>query len=143
MTTSCRLHAQPPSRSRRTCGPIAGGCCGGSRRRCEREGHMSLADRLAQARRSRDAGAGATTQNLDSHSSNGRRTADPFLHLKRTVHTTLLDNLGPQLYDTRFTQADLEQKVRHTLQGVLAQEETPLSVADRTRIAQELSLIHI
>ena len=29
-------------------------------------------------------------------------------------------------------QADLEQKVRHTLQGVLAQDETPLSVADRT-----------
>jgi pilus assembly protein CpaF len=100
---------------------------------------MSLADRLAQARRSRDAGANSTTQALDAHSSATRRVADPFLELKRTVHTTLLDNLGPQLYDTRFTQADLEQKVRHTLQGVLAQDETPLSVADRTRIAQEIA----
>jgi pilus assembly protein CpaF len=100
---------------------------------------MSLADRLAQARRSRDASADSTTQALESQASAARRTTDPFFELKRTVHATLLDNLGPQLYDTRFTQADLEQRVRHTLQGVLAQEETPLSVADRTRIAQEIA----
>ena len=100
---------------------------------------MSLADRLAQARRSRDASADSTTQALEAQASAARRTADPFIDLKRTVHATLLDNLGPQLYDTRFTQADLEQRVRHTLQGVLAQEETPLSVADRTRIAQEIA----
>ena len=100
---------------------------------------MSLADRLAQARRSRDAGTDSTAQALEAQASAARRTADPFIDLKRTVHATLLDNLGPQLYDTRFTQADLEQKVRHTLQGVLAQEETPLSVADRTRIAQEIA----
>ena len=71
---------------------------------------MSLADRLAQARRSRDAGADSTTQALEAQASAARRTADPFIDLKRTVHATLLDNLGPQLYDTRFTQADLEQK---------------------------------
>ncbi len=100
---------------------------------------MSLADRLAQARRSRDASADSTAQALEAQASAARRTADPFIDLKRTVHATLLDNLGPQLYDTRFTQADLEQRVRHTLQGVLAQEETPLSVADRTRIAQEIA----
>jgi pilus assembly protein CpaF len=100
---------------------------------------MSLADRLAQARRSRDADAEPATQALESHGANSRRSADPFVDLKRTVHVTLLDNLGPQLYDAKFTQADLEQKVRHTLQEVLSQEETPLSIADRTRIAQEIA----
>jgi pilus assembly protein CpaF len=38
-----------------------------------------------------------------------------------------------------MTQTDLEAKVRATLQEVLAQEETPLTTADRTRIAQEVS----
>ena len=100
---------------------------------------MSLADRLAQARRSRDADAEPATQALEPHSANARRPSDPFVDLKRTVHSSLLDNLGPQLYDARFTQADLEQKVRHTLHEVLARDETPLSVADRTRIAQEVA----
>jgi len=100
---------------------------------------MSLADRLAQARRSRDAETQPTTQALEAHAHVPRRSADPFADLKRTVHTSLLESLGPQLYDAKFTQADLEQKVRHTLHEVLAQEETPLSVADRARIAQEIA----
>ncbi len=100
---------------------------------------MSLADRLAQARRSRDADTQPTTQSLEAQVHTSRRSADPFADLKRTVHTSLLESLGPQLYDAKFTQADLEQKVRHTLHEVLAQEETPLSVADRARIAQEIA----
>jgi pilus assembly protein CpaF len=100
---------------------------------------MSLADRLAQAKRSRDADAVPATTSLEPHAVSGRRSADPFVDLKRTVHTSLLESLGPQLYDSKFTQADLEQKVRHTLHEVLSQEETPLSVADRTRIAQEVA----
>jgi len=100
---------------------------------------MSLADRLAQAKRSRDADSVPATTSLDTHAFSGRRSADPFVDLKRTVHTSLLESLGPQLYDSKFTQADLEQKVRHTLHEVLSQEETPLSVADRTRIAQEVA----
>jgi pilus assembly protein CpaF len=100
---------------------------------------MSLADRLAQARRSRDAEAEPSPPSLEAHINAGRRAADPFVDLKRTVHASLLESLGPQLYDSKFTQADLEQKVRHTLHEVLAQEETPLSVADRTRIAQEIA----
>ena len=55
------------------------------------------------------------------------------------MHQTLLDNLGPKLYDSRLTQAELEQRVRQTLQEVIAQDETPLSVADRARIAQEIA----
>ncbi len=47
------------------------------------------------------------------------RPVDPFAELKRTVHQTLLESLGPQLYDARLTQSELEQKVRLTLQEVL------------------------
>ncbi|MGH8969503.1 MAG: CpaF family protein [Actinomycetes bacterium] len=101
---------------------------------------MSLADRLAAAKRDRgvippesngEAIAGAPVRT--------RRHADPFLDLKRAVHQTLLDNLGPKLYDSRLTQSELEQKVRLTLQEVLAQDDTPLTVADRAKIAQEIA----
>ena len=59
--------------------------------------------------------------------------------MKRAVHQPLLENLGPKLYDARMTQSDLEAQGRATLQEVLAQDETPLTTADRTRIAQEVS----
>ena len=55
------------------------------------------------------------------------------------MHQALLDNLGPKLYDSRQTQSELEQKVRQTLQEVLSQEDTPLTTADRARIAQEIA----
>ena len=44
---------------------------------------------------------------------------------------SLLESLGPQLYDSRLTEDELEGKVRATLQEVLAHEETPLTVTDR------------
>ena len=101
---------------------------------------MSLADRLAEARRqkapteireSEESLSGATTVK--------RRSADPFADVKRQVHQALLDNLGPKLYDSRQTQGELEQKVRQTLQEVLSQEDTPLTTADRARIAQDIA----
>src|SRR5690242_6092878 len=103
---------------------------------------MSLADRLAAAKRER----GVVTQengtagdgSFVAAAPRARRSVDPFSDLKRTVHQTLLDNLGPKLYDSRLTQSELEQKVRQTLQEVLSQEETPLTVPDRARIAQEI-----
>ncbi len=101
---------------------------------------MSLSDRLAEARKARgvDANVGQEGDALVSRAKH-RRTTDPFADLKQTVHQTLLENLGPQLYDSRLTQSELEQKVRLTLQEVLAQEETPLTVQDRARIAQEVA----
>ena len=102
---------------------------------------MSLADRLAAARRDRVDATDLEPVNRDALSSNERvsRHVDPFTHVKQVVHQQLLETLGPKLYDARMTQSDLEAKVRATLQEVLAQEETPLTVADRTRIAQEVS----
>jgi pilus assembly protein CpaF len=101
---------------------------------------MSLAERIAAAKRDREVTeAESNGEALGTAPPRTRRAGDPFADLKRAVHQTLLDNLGPTLYDSRLTQTDLEQKVRSTLQEVLAQDDTPLTVADRARIAQEIA----
>ncbi len=100
---------------------------------------MSLTDRLALARRGR---SGTTPDDaVDPTTARSRRaaTADPYAALKASVHQSLLESLGPQLYDSRLSEEDLEAKVRVTLQDVLAQEETPLTVTDRARLAQEIA----
>jgi pilus assembly protein CpaF len=101
---------------------------------------MSLADRIAEARRQHVAIEPASgDESLSGSQSKRARAADPFAELKRAVHQSLLDSLGPKLYDSRLSQADLEQKVRQTLQQVLSQEDTPLTSADRARIAQDIA----
>lgn len=98
---------------------------------------MSLADRLESVRRSQASAAEASTA---APSPNDRpRLVDPFATVKASVHQALMDSLGPQLYDPHLDQNELEQKVRHTLQDVIDHEDTPLSLADRTRISQEVS----
>ena len=101
---------------------------------------MSLSDRLAQARRRTGVPTAADAAN-GSAPAGARRApaADPLADLKRTVHASLLESLGPQLYDSRLTEDELEGKVRATLQEVLAQEDTPLTVTDRARLAQEIA----
>jgi pilus assembly protein CpaF len=106
---------------------------------------MSLADRLAQARQGRAVEQHGNRLNQTSGApapfAHRRRSApvDPFGDLKRTVHQSLLDTLGPKLYDSRLPQSELEQRVRHTLQEVLATGDMPLTGADRARIAQEIA----
>ncbi|WP_336922675.1 CpaF family protein [Aquipuribacter sp. SD81] len=98
---------------------------------------MSLADRLAAARAQQ-----APASDAPKGPRNRTRRAqhkDPFADLKRDVHQALLDTLGPQLYDARLSASELEQKVRFTLQDVLAGGEVPLTSADRTRITQEIA----
>ncbi len=61
------------------------------------------------------------------------------MELKRKVNQALIESLGPKLYDPHMTSADLEGKVRQTLQTVLEREETPLTAVDRTRLAQQVA----
>lgn len=51
----------------------------------------------------------------------------------------MIEELGPQLYDPHLLAADLETKVRQTLQSIIDAEQTPLSSTDRTQISQEVS----
>ncbi len=101
---------------------------------------MSLADRLAQAQLDR----GTTAPSNQNSESDGQRkrihsTVDPFAEVKRTVHQRLVTSIGPKLYDADKSQAELEQQVRATLQEVISGTDTPLTMNDRVRIAQEIA----
>lgn len=100
---------------------------------------MSLADRLESVRRGQHDANGAAHAGPKPGHNERIRIVDPFGAVKASVHQALLDSLGPQLYDPHLDQSELESKVRHTLQEVMDSEETPLSLADRTRIAQEVA----
>ena len=101
---------------------------------------MSLSDRLAAARVAQTPPEQTVGKVLDP--GNRIRRAgrkDPFADLKREVHQSLLDTLGPQLYDARLSPSELEHRVRQTLQEVLAAGDVPLTAADRTRISSEIA----
>jgi pilus assembly protein CpaF len=102
---------------------------------------MSLADRLAQAQAVREPQAAAepAASNPDGQRKRTISTADPFADLKRTVHQRLVSSMGPKLYDAKKSQTELEQQVRATLQEVMSTEDTPLTMADRVRITQEIA----
>jgi pilus assembly protein CpaF len=94
---------------------------------------MSLTDRLAQ----RHAAENPTRKSAVP--TRTARHADPFAAVKRSVHQSLLETLGPKLYDAHLDQRELESRVAQTLQAVLQRDETPLTVADRARVSQEVS----
>ena len=96
---------------------------------------MSLSDRLSQMR------VAGSPQQLERRGAPRRaaRHLDPFGPLKRSVHEALLETLGPQLYNAHLEQRELEQLVTQTLQGVLQRDETPMTAADRMRVAQEVA----
>ena len=98
---------------------------------------MSLADRLDSARRSQP--VAATEMSGPPGSAPKRRIVDPFSEVKERVHQALIESLGPRLYDPHLPEAELAAQVRQTLQTTIDSEQTPLSHADRTRIAQEVS----
>ena len=100
---------------------------------------MSLADRLAAARASAEAPHQSTHARQTGQQRRGTARKDPFADLKREVHQSLLETLGPQLYDARLTATELEQRVRQTLQEVLAGGEVPLTANDRARLTLEIA----
>jgi pilus assembly protein CpaF len=97
---------------------------------------MNLTERLDAARR-----LAPSPEALPDQRSTARPTAaaDPFTRVKQSVHSALLDSLGPKLYDARMQQSELEQRVRQTLQTVLDADDSPMTSVDRVRIAQEIA----
>ncbi|MCP2243582.1 CpaF family protein [Lentzea aerocolonigenes] len=67
------------------------------------------------------------------------RSSDHFAAVKRRVHGALLDTLGPKLYDEQLDEHELELRVRNSLQTVLEQDETPMTLADRGRMATDVA----
>ncbi|MFC7491624.1 MULTISPECIES: CpaF family protein [unclassified Knoellia] len=93
----------------------------------------SLADRLDTARRSQETVPVHGSVSTQSH------RVDPIVEVKERVHQGLIDSLGPRLYDPHLKESDLANQVRQTLQEVIDAEQKPLTLSDRTRIAQEVS----
>ncbi|MFT7600897.1 MAG: pilus assembly protein CpaF [Acidimicrobiales bacterium] len=90
---------------------------------------MSLYKRL------NDNGAGGETAGATM---SGR--ADPALdELRHRVHSSLIDELGPILYDKRMGEDELRKKVHEALHVAIAQERTPLSAADKAQLIQDVS----
>jgi pilus assembly protein CpaF len=97
---------------------------------------MTLATRLADARK---VGTTSGTGHIFEASTRRPQREDLFGDLKRRVKQNLMETLGPTLYDAHLAQDELESKVRQTLQAVLERDETPLSMADRAHLSQEIS----
>lgn len=98
----------------------------------------SLADRLDAARQAQVAAFGGDSMPRTRQEAK-RRNTDPFAPVKDRVHQALVESLGPRLYDPHLPESELASQVRSTLQEVIESEHTPLSLADRTRIAQDIS----
>ena len=101
---------------------------------------MSLYERLSKARTGQPGEPGAPAPTTDPGSPFGEvapRILDPLEALKRKIHQSLLQALGPKLYDLNMTAEQLEFRVRQKLQEVLEEEDTPLSAADRQRLIAE------
>lgn len=100
----------------------------------------SLADRLEQARTAQAGPSPSETRaSRRSAEPQPRRREDPFAAVKDRVHQELVASLGPRLYDPHLSEHELATQVRSTLQSVIDSEDTPLTQADRTRIAQDIS----
>ncbi len=65
---------------------------------------------------------------------------DPALdELRHRVHSALIEELGPILYDKRLGEDELRSKVHEALHTAIAQERTPLSAADKAQLIQDVS----
>src|SRR4051795_11108938 len=102
----------------------------------------SLADRLAAASRDRvttPTSNDAMSSMTERRPSTVNKEESAFAALKSQVHNTLLQQLGPKLYDAELTQTELEHMVKGALQEGMAAEDILLTTAERTRISQEIS----
>jgi len=85
---------------------------------------MTLSDHLRQA------GSFLTTEEARA-----RLLED--VHVR--VHQRLIEELGPELSQGRLTAKDLRPRVNAHLQAALADETTPLSLADKARLGEDIA----
>src|SRR5919198_1345461 len=97
----------------------------------------SFYERLARARA--DGGLPRATQEDGSGGRAPRARPDPLAALRQKVHRSLVEVLGPRLYDTQLSAEQLRAKVRELLQRTLEEEETPLTREERLRLTSEIA----
>ncbi|MGN6161402.1 MAG: CpaF family protein [Marmoricola sp.] len=100
----------------------------------------SLSERLAAVGDEAPANPNAARGGDEAH---GRRSApqppNRTEELKANVHTELLNQLGPQLYDANLGIEEVEAKVRSVLAEVMAADPRPITAAERQKITQEIA----
>ncbi len=72
---------------------------------------------------------------LNSEEARGRALEE--VHIR--VHQRLIEELGPELSQGRLTAKDLRPRVNAQLQAALAEEATPLSLADKARLGEDIA----
>ncbi len=78
-------------------------------------------------------------QQADGGQALGRRRDPALDELRHRVHGSLIDELGPILYDTRLPEDELRKRVHEALHQAIALERTPLSAADKAQLIQDVS----
>src|ERR1700689_3382279 len=71
------------------------------------------------------------------NSEEARARALEEVHIR--VHQRLIEELGPELSQGRLTAKDLRPRVNAQLQAALAEESTPLSLADKARLGEDIA----
>ena len=75
----------------------------------------------------------------ERYRASARAIGDPVAEVRKRVHRSLLEILGPKLYEDIGGDDDLARRVRETIAMLLAREETPLAGTDKSRIAREVT----
>jgi pilus assembly protein CpaF len=100
---------------------------------------MNLTDRMAAVNGTAPSAPTGTVERATARAPSPARSVDPFADIKRSVHASLLEVLGPTLYDAKMDERELSSRVRQTLQAVIEAEDAPFSAHDRGRIASEVA----
>ncbi len=66
------------------------------------------------------------------------RAAHALEDLRQKMHTYVIQELGPILYDQRVSEADLRKQVEEQLHRALAQERLAIGAADRAALVQSV-----
>jgi pilus assembly protein CpaF len=97
----------------------------------------SFYERLARARGD---GSLPSTKPEEPAPHRARRVRpDPLAELRQKVHRSLVEVLGPRLYDTQIAPEQLQAKVREILQRNLEEEDTPLTRDERLHLTSEIA----
>ncbi len=96
---------------------------------------MRLSDRLEHRQSHTIGGAIA----VDGKRMPGDRGSDPLAKLKQRVQAALFARLGARLHDSSLTEDKLLAFVQQELATVVAQEEAPLTKAERQTLVREVS----
>ncbi|HYT26851.1 MAG TPA: CpaF family protein [Actinomycetota bacterium] len=68
-----------------------------------------------------------------------RARPDPLADLRQKVHRSLVETLGPKLYDSQLSEEQLRTRVHDILQRTLEEEPTPLTRDERQRLVAEIA----